>query len=62
MKTKFEILKDIRASLKDGIRKSYEKDGRPFTEADLNRAEFEILNKLAQRHLGGGPMPMGEKE
>jgi hypothetical protein len=40
----------------------YEEDGRPFTEADLNKTEYEILSKLAQRHLGGGPMPMGEKE
>jgi len=28
----------------------------------LNKAEFEILSALARRHLGGGPMPMGEKE
>ena len=62
MKTKAETLKDIRASLKDSIRKSYEEDGRTFTEADLNRAEYEILSALGRRHLGGGPMPMGERE
>ena len=62
MKTKFEILKDIRASLKDSIRKFYEEDGRPFTEADLNMAEYEILSVLARMNFGGGPMPMGEQE
>ena len=62
MKTKAETLKDIRASLKASIRESYEKDGRPFTEGDLNMAEFEILSALGRRHLGGGPIPMGEKE
>jgi hypothetical protein len=62
MTTKEEILKDIHASLRASIRAEYEKDGRPFTEADLNWAEYEIMGALARRHLGGGPILMGEKE
>ena len=58
--TKEEMLRDIRATLKACIRAGYEEDGRPFTEAELDRAEFEILKALAGRSLGGGPMVMGE--
>ena len=58
--TKEEMLRDIRATLKACIRAGYEEVGVPFTEADLNVAEYEILKALAGGSLGGGPMVMGE--
>ena len=58
--TREEMLRDIRTRLKACIREAYEEDGRPFTEAELGRAEFEILKALVGGSLGGGPMVMGE--
>lgn len=61
MMTREEFAKQMWASLQACMREAYAKDGRAFTETEVQRALYEALKALAQGQTGGGPMEMGEK-
>jgi len=43
------------------MREAYAKDGRAFTETEVQQALYEMLKALSRGYTGGGPMKMGEK-
>jgi hypothetical protein len=61
MVTREEFAKQMWASMQDCMREAYVKDGRAFTETEVQQALYEMLKALSQGQTGGGPMVMGEK-
>lgn len=61
MVSREEFAKQMWSSMQAYMREAYAKDGRAFTETEVQRALYEALKALARGYTGGGPMEMGEK-
>jgi hypothetical protein len=61
MVTREEFAKQMWSSMQDCMREAYAKDGRAFTETEVQQALYEMLKALSRGYTGGGPMKMGEK-
>jgi hypothetical protein len=59
MMTREEFAKQMWASMQACMREAYAKDGRAFTETEVQQALYEMLKALSQGYTGGGPMKMG---
>ena len=59
MMTREEFAKQMWASMQAYMREAYAKEGRAFTETEVQQALYEMLKALSRGYTGGGPMKMG---